>query len=44
MDENKYIPKTVKMKDLRFDPNLFVSMKTGKLIDVILSAEGGFPK
>lgn len=44
MDESKYIPKTVKMKDLRFDPNLFLSMKTGKIIDVILSAEGGFPK
>lgn len=44
MEEEKKIPKTVKMNDLSFDPALFVSMKTGKLIDEIFSEEGGFPK
>ena len=32
------------MRDLTFDPNLFETMKTGKEIDDLLSADGGFPR
>lgn len=32
------------MSDLEFDPFLFVTMKTGKAIDDLLSADGGFPR
>jgi len=37
-------PKSVRMSDLTFDPTLFETMKTGKLIDDLLSADGGFPR
>ncbi len=33
--------KTVKMKDLKFDPSLFIPMKTGRAIDHHFSSEGG---
>lgn len=33
--------KTVKMKDLKFDPSLFQPMKTGRAIDHHFSSEGG---
>lgn len=32
---------TVKMKDVKFDKNLFTPMKTGKKIDNLFSSEGG---
>lgn len=37
-------PSTVKMKDLNFDPNLFIPMPTGKKIDKLFSSEGGLMK
>lgn len=37
-------PTTVKMDNLTFDPNIFVTMKTGKPIDLILSSNGGMTK
>lgn len=38
------VPETVKMENLSFDPKLFQPIKTGKLIDSILSSSGGFPR
>lgn len=35
------IIKTVKMKDLSFDPNLFRPMKTGRAIDAHFSSQKG---
>lgn len=37
-------PTTVKMDNLTFDPAIFVTMKTGKPIDLILSSNGGMTK
>ena len=36
--------KIVRMRDIRFDPSLFETMRTGKKIDLLLSSEGGFPR
>lgn len=36
--------KTVKMQDLKFDPQLFRPMKTGRVIDAHFSSEGGLMK
>jgi DNA repair protein RadA/Sms len=44
MERGKNIPKTVRMIDISFDPSLFVTMKTGKPIDNLLSSDGGFPR
>jgi len=37
-------PESVRMSDLTFDPSLFETMRTGKEIDSLLSADGGFPR
>ncbi len=42
--EGKQKPESVRMRDLTFDPKLFETMKTGKDIDELLSADGGFPR
>jgi predicted ATP-dependent serine protease len=34
----------IKMRDQIFDPSLFVTMSTGKLIDKLFTIEGGLPK
>jgi DNA repair protein RadA/Sms len=44
MEGKDKIPKTVRMSDISFDPSLFQTMKTGKSIDGLLSADGGFPR
>jgi len=44
MGEDKQKPESVRMRDLTFDPKLFETMKTGKEIDDLLSADGGFPR
>lgn len=36
--------KLLKINELQYDPDIFVPMLTGKLIDKILSTEGGLPK
>ena len=41
---NRWKPTTMKMDDFKFDPQLFVPMKTGKKVDNILSNEGGLMK
>ena len=38
------IPECVRMETLTFDPKLFEPIKTGKSIDTVLSADGGFPR
>jgi predicted ATP-dependent serine protease len=37
-------PESVKMNSLSFSPELFETLKTNRPIDLLLSAEGGFPK
>ena len=44
MGEDRIKPESVRMRDLTFDPSLFETMKTGKDIDDLLSADGGFPR
>lgn len=44
MGEERIKPESVRMRDLTFDPSLFETMKTGKDIDDLLSADGGFPR
>jgi len=38
------LPECVRMKELTFDPSLFIPMKSGKPIDTLLSTNGGFPR
>ena len=40
----RFKPNTMKMDDFKFDPQLFVPMKTGTKIDKLLSSEGGMMK
>jgi len=40
----RFKPTTMKMDDFKFDPQLFVPMKTGTKIDALLSSEGGMMK
>ncbi len=40
----RWKPTTMKMDDFKFNPDLFVPMKTNKKIDNILSSEGGLMK
>ncbi len=42
--QNRWMPTTMKMDDFKFNPELFVPMKTNKKIDNILSSEGGLMK
>lgn len=42
--EKRSKPESVRMSDISFDPSLFVTMETGKPIDSLLSADGGFPR
>ena len=41
---NRFKPTTMVMDDFKFDPQLFVPMKTGTKIDNLLSSEGGVMK
>jgi predicted ATP-dependent serine protease len=34
----------IQVKDLDYDPSIFETMKTGKLIDALFSTEGGLPR
>jgi len=36
----RFKPNTMMMDDFKFDPQLFVPMKTGTKIDALLSSEG----
>ena len=36
--------KTVRMRDLKFDPSLFVNFKTGTAMDEVLCSYSGLPK
>ena len=40
----RFKPTTMKMEDFKFDPQLFIPMKTGTKIDKLLSSEGGMMK
>ena len=40
----RFKPNTMMMDDFKFDPQLFVPMKTGTKIDALLSSEGGMMK
>ena len=40
----RFKPSTMLMDDFKFDPQLFVPMKTGTKIDKLLSSEGGMMK
>jgi len=40
----RFKPTTMKMNDFKFNPELFVPMKTGTKIDALLSSEGGMMK
>ena len=40
----RFKPTTMKMDDFKFDPQLFIPMKTGTKIDNLLSSEGGMMK
>ena len=40
----RFKPNTMMMDDFKFDPQLFVPMKTGTKIDSLLSSEGGMMK
>ena len=40
----RFKPTTMKMDDFKFDPQLFIPMKTGTKIDSLLSSEGGIMK
>jgi len=40
----RWKPTTMKMNDFKFNPELFVPMKTNKKVDNILSSEGGLMK
>ena len=41
---NRFKPSTMMMDDFKFNPELFVPMKTGTKIDSLLSSEGGMMK
>ena len=40
----RFKPSTMMMDDFKFDPSLFIPMKTGTKIDKLLSSEGGMMK
>ena len=40
----RWKPTTMKMNDFKFNPELFIPMKTNKKVDKILSSEGGLMK
>ena len=42
--ENQKAPELIKMRNQRFDPDLFVNMITGKEVDEFFSNDGGIPK
>lgn len=44
MEGKENSSRTVRMRDIRFDPLLFETMKTGKPIDDLLSSDSGFPR
>ena len=41
---SRFKPSTMMMDDFKFDPQLFIPMKTGTKVDSILSSEGGVMK
>lgn len=43
-EELTRVPELVRMDDLTFDPSIFITMKTGKAIDFMLSTQGGLTK
>ena len=40
----RFKPTTMMMDDFKFNPELFIPMKTGKKVDELLSSEGGMMK
>jgi predicted ATP-dependent serine protease len=42
--QNQKAPELIKMRNQRFDPDLFVNMITGKEVDEFFSNDGGIPK
>jgi len=42
--QNQKAPELIKMRNQRFDPDLFVNMVTGKEVDEFFSNDGGIPK
>jgi len=43
-EELDFDPEVVQMKDVVFDPKIFIPLKTGKSIDHLYSTEGGVPR